>query len=131
MARDKNKPLKKKSKKKTKKSSKKISKGASGLIEIPDEEWEMIWSAKKTSCRFKHASGIGGPLGCGVTDHVHLYTDGYRIFVISINYGECYACAEIFDQRGCAAICFLDSGDCSTIHKMNPDKIAQMLAARI
>lgn len=122
----------KKSKKKTKKkSSRKASSRTHSLIEVPDEEWALKWSPRRTSCRFKHVSGIGGPLGCGVTDHVHLYTDGYRIFVISINYGECYACAEVFDQNGCAAICFLGSDDCATIHKMNPDKIAQMLASRI
>ena len=138
MARAKKKSSKKKTTKKKakkaakKKSSKKASrKRGPGLIEVPSEEWDMTWSAKKTSCKFEHVSGIKGPLGCGVTDHVHMYTDGYRIFVISINYGECYACAEVFDQKGCAAICFMDSGDCATIHRMKPDKIAQMLAAKI
>ena len=129
---------KKSSKKKAKKSSKKtpskkktVKKKDAGLIEVPKEEWEVIWNQRKTSCKFKHESGIKGTLGCGVTDHVHMYTDGYRVFIISINYGECYACVEVFDQKGCAAICFMDSGDCATIHKMQPDQIAEMLAAQI
>jgi len=124
---------KKKAKKTTKKkSSKKPSKKkAIGLIEVPKEEWDLQWNKAKSSCKFKHESGIKGALGCGVTDHVHMYTDGYRVFVISINYGECYACVEVFDQKGCAAVCFMDSGDCATIHKMKPDQIAKLLAAQI
>lgn len=129
----KKKTTKKKSKKTSKKKSSKKSSSEKtiGLIEVPKEEWDLTWSAKKTSCKFKHETGIKGTIGCGVTDHVHMYTDGHRIFVISINYGECYACAEVFDQNGCAAICFMDSGDCPTIRRMKPDKIAKMLAAKI
>lgn len=134
MAKAKKKSSKKKSKKTSKTSSKKkkkMPKKAAGLVRVPEDEWEMVWNQRKTSCQFKHESGIGGKLGCGVTDHVHMYTDGYRVFVISINYGECYACVEVFDQKGCAAICFMDSGDCATIHKMEPDQIAAMLAAQL
>lgn len=123
----------KKAKKKTskKKSKKSAKKKAPKLIEIPKEEWELKWSPAKTSCKFKHDSGVKGTLGCGVTDHIHMYTDGDRIFVISINYNECYACVEVFDYKGCAAVCFMDSGDCETIHKLKPDQIAKMLAAEI
>jgi len=120
---------KKTSKKKTSKKSSK--KSGTGLIQIPKEEWEVTWNKSKSNCKFKHESGIKGTLGCGVTDHVHMYTDGHRVFVISINYGECYACAEVFDQKGCAAVCFLDSGDCATIHKMDPDQIAELLSSQI
>lgn len=142
MAASKKKSKKKSSKKKVKKTTKKKSskkaskkrpskKKGPGLIAVPEEEWEMHWNKAKSSCKFKHESGIKGALGCGVTDHVHMYTDGYRVFVISINYGECYACVEVFDQKGCAAVCFMDSGDCATIHKMKPDQIAKLLAAQI
>lgn len=131
MAKTKKTAAKKKSKKTSKKKHKKDSKTSTGLVSIPNDEVEIAWNKRKTDCKFKHESGIGGKLGCGGTDHVHMYTDGYRVFVISINYGECYACVEVFDKKGCAAICFMDSGDCATIHKMDPDQIAEMLAAQL
>ena len=126
------KKTKKKTKKKRKKATKKVAKKkAPALIEVPRDEWELKWSPNKTSCKFKHETGIRGTLGCGVTDHVHMYTDGDSIFIISINYNECYACVEVFDHKGCAAVCFMDSRDCATIHKLKPDQIAKMLAAEI
>jgi len=65
---------------------------------VNDSRYSVSWDKKRNSCEFMHKNGKGGDLGCGVSDCLHVFSDGGRILVLSINYPEVYACLESFED---------------------------------
>lgn len=66
------------------------------LTQVPSKDFSIDWDADRNACVFRHKSGKGGPLGCGVSDVVSVFSGSGRIFVLSLNYPARYACLEAF-----------------------------------
>lgn len=120
-------------KKKTKKKSGRMP----ALKAVSPKDFQMQWKPGCRSCKFEHSSGRGGPVGCGVTDAVFVFTDGKMLYVLAINYLENYACIEAFDERrGVAAVCFADPKDVNKMFSkdlmnISPKKVCEALRKEI
>lgn len=105
------------------------------LRKVPYTSYAMVWDGPRNSCTFgHHGSGVAGPVGCGTTDIVTVYTDGKKKFyILSINYEKGYAGIEVLNSDGMDAICFADPADMAEmfpgdLENHSPSKIAKRLA---
>lgn len=118
---------------KKKKSSARRSTGPA-LRKVPYSAYALVWDSPRNQCTFgSHKMGVAGPIGCGTTDIVTVYTDGKRFYILSINYEKSYAGIEILDSDGLDAICFADPKDMAEmfpgdLENHSPSKIAKRLA---
>lgn len=73
---------------------------AKPLKQVSSKDFSINWDAGRNTCVFRHKSGKGGELGCGVSDAVSVFSNGGRILVLSVNYQARYACLEVFKDDG-------------------------------
>lgn len=107
------------------------------LRTVSPKDFSIDWDAGRNACVFRHKSGKGGELGCGVTDVVSVFSGGNQVYVLSVNYPARYACIEAFkDATGVDALIFAEPQD---INKMfgqefasfSPKKIAERLVKEL
>lgn len=111
---------------------KKTKKKSSKLRKVPAKDYTVAWNKKRTKCALEHKSGKGGETCMGLLDFSVVFTDGKTICLLSVNYLECYACVECFDDEGMFAMCYANPEDCLDIFgtdmsKMKPKDIAERL----
>lgn len=110
------------------------SRTSTSLRQVSSKDFSIDWDAERNSCVFRHKSGKGGALGCGVTDVVSVYSGGGRVFVLSVNYPARYACLEAFkDGGGLDELIFAEPKDISKLFGQefashSPKRIAERLA---
>ncbi len=108
-----------------------------GLKQVPSKDYSVKWDAGQNTCVFRHKSGKGGELGCGVSDIVSVFSGGGRIFVLSVNYPARYACIETFkDAAGIDELLFAEPPDISKMfgHEFashSPKQIAERLTKEL
>ena len=107
------------------------------LKQVPAKDFSIEWDAGRNSCVFRHRSGKGGKLGCGVCDVVSVFTGGGRVFVLSVNYPARYACLEAFkDGEGLDELVFAESKDITELFgqdfgSYSPKRIAERLSKEL
>lgn len=87
------------------------SRKSASLKSVSSNDFSIKWDAGRNSCVFRHKSGKGGDLGCGVMDVVSVYSSAGRIFVLSVNYAARYACLEAFTTDGLDELVFAEPKD--------------------
>ena len=86
------------------------------LRAVPAKDFGIQWDARQNNCVFRHRSGKGGPLACGTTDVVGVFSGGKTIVVSSVNYAMRYACIETFsNDSGPDEIVFAEPADIDKI----------------
>ncbi len=136
MATARKKRTKKKAKKKTaKKRTKKTKKRRSKFRRVAPKEYEIAWAEGYKSCYFGHRKGVGGEIGSGINDVIEVFSDGKLMYVLSMNFTECYACVEVFDGGDeVYSICFAEPKDmrrlmgARAMHECAPQEILETLA---
>jgi len=118
--------------------AKKKTKGrkSSSLKQVPAKDFSIDWDAGRNTCVFKHKSGKGGELGCGVMDVVSVYANGGRIFALSVNYPARYACLEAFTKEGLDELVFAEPKDVNEMFGQefashSPKAIAERLSKEL
>lgn len=100
------------------------------------KDFKLQWDPSGDQCTFRHKSGKGGEVGCGVTDVVSVYALGPKVAVLSVNYPARYACLEVFTADGLDELLFAESADIQKIFgtqfgKSSPDQVAEHLASNL
>lgn len=104
------------------------------LRKVPEKDYAICWDASRDNCHFGHKRGVGGPIGCGVCDAIFVFSGNERIYVLSVNYQEPYACLEAFvDAGGVERLLFAEPKDMSQLFgddvtKFSPKQVAERLA---
>lgn len=107
------------------------------LRSVPAKDYSVQWDAKKNSCVFRHRSGRGGEMGCGVSDSVAVFSAADRIIVLAVNYPARYACIETYtgpdglDERVFAEPKDIDKIFGDGFAAVSPKKIATRLAKEL
>lgn len=107
------------------------------LRSVPAKDYKVQWDAKRNSCVFRHKSGRGGKMGCGVTDSIAVFSGADRIIVLAVNYPARYACIETYTgEDGLDEMVFAEPKDIDKIFggdfaSVSPKKIAERLATEL
>lgn len=112
------------------------SRKSTSLRSVSSKDFSIKWDAGRNACVFKHKSGKGGELGCGVMDVVSAYTAGGRVLVLSVNYAARYACLEAFTKEGLDELVFAEPKDITKIFGQefashSPREIASRLSKEL
>ncbi len=107
------------------------------LRTVSEKDYTVQWDKRNNSCVFRHKSGKGGELGCGVSDNVAVFSGGGMIIVLAVNYPKRYACIESYtDDSGPDELVFAEPKDINKIFgddfaSVSPKQIAQRLAQEL
>lgn len=107
------------------------------LRTVSAKDYEVKWDARNNACVFRHRSGKGGELGCGVSDNVAVFSGGGRVIVLAVNYPARYACIETYtNEEGPDELVFAEPKDIDKLFgddfaSVSPKKIAERLAAEL
>jgi hypothetical protein len=107
------------------------------LRTVSAKDYEVEWDARKNACVFRHKSGKGGELGCGVSDNVAVFSGVGRVIVLAVNYPARYACIETYtNEEGPDELVFAEPKDIDKFFgddfaSVSPKKIAERLAAEL
>ena len=107
------------------------------LTQVSPKDFSIDWDAGRNTCVFRHKSGKGGELGCGVSDVVSVFSGGGRVFVLSLNYPARYACLEAFKGKdGIDELVFAEPNDIGNLFgsdfaSHSPKRIAERLVKEL
>lgn len=107
------------------------------LRTVSEKDYSVDWDKKRNSCVFRHKSGKGGELGCGISDNVAVFSGGGMVIVLAVNYPKRYACIETYtDENGPDNLVFAEPADINKIFgddfpSAPPKQIAQRLAQEL